>query len=802
MLSQPYRYDSFAMVEPRFIGRYEILAQIGKGAMGVVYKARDPRIDRIVVLKTLRPDILDSEDAEREFLERFSREARAAGKLSHPSIVTVHDVDRDAVAGLEFIAMEYVAGASLQELLAAGGRLPADQVVDVGMQVAEALDYAHGKGVIHRDIKPANLILREDGVVKITDFGIARLETSELTRTGEYVGTPHYMSPEQVIGEPVDGRSDQFALAIVLYQMLTGVRPFGGDNLTTITYKIVHEDPLPPSQLVKDVAPSVSAALLKGLAKEREDRYPDCRSFVGMLEQALMATAPTAEHEPEAAADELARAPATVVRGRAPRPEARAPVARAADDRPGDLSSPVLSLSHEMQRLSEASAIEKARLREALPAAPDEDDATVFEVDPETIAGRGPTVGPSLAKGGSAGVGVALAADPDRPALAEALVPTEGKAPVPGAEEATRDAASPAPSPPVAAPVEDDRTRVVPSEPRPIARPGTPVASGTDERTTVAAVSGAVEPGKDPSRPRAVAPVAFVGGGLLFGFALLVAVFATVLYLSRATTESALEAPVATDPEAHSPAVEIPATPVEPPALEARHHFEAGVIAYEEGRLDDAERELAEALRLDPSQQAANDYLSLVLARQAELAAEPVTAESAEDGPRMTMPAGGEMPVNVGTEPSASVAVDGGPEIGRPASSPAAHPTSPSGHHGGSASPLPPGEGARGVLALHFDHVLKNGRLIVSIGETTLYDEPFQSSYENVVQRRLFGTEQDLEIELPTGEQAVTIRVVAPHDHVDTQGTRHFDIRDGKSCRVVLGVGRVDRKIEISKHCQ
>jgi len=222
------------------IGRYEIEETLGRGAMGVVYLARDPLIDRQVALKTLRVD-LDAEHAD-EFRERFVREARAAGKLSHPGIVTVHDVGEDPESGLMYIAMEYLQGRDLKQLLASGHQFRPSEVARIAADVAVALSYAHSLGVVHRDIKPANIILSDNGSAKITDFGIARLEASNLTVDGQFIGTPNFMSPEQITGKKVDGRSDIFSLGVVLFTLLTGQRPFAGDTMHEVTLR--EPDPL------------------------------------------------------------------------------------------------------------------------------------------------------------------------------------------------------------------------------------------------------------------------------------------------------------------------------------------------------------------------------------------------------------------------------------------------------------------------------------------------------------------------------------------------------------------------------
>jgi serine/threonine protein kinase len=234
-------------MEPNRLGRYVIESVLGKGAMGVVYLARDPVIGRRVALKTLTIPS-DVEEAE-EFRKRFLREAQAAGMLNNPGIVTVHDAGVDDGTGLSFIAMEYIVGRSMREFLRSGHGFAYSEVSRIGAALAGALDYAHSKGVVHRDIKPANILFTTQGMVKITDFGVARLESSNLTATGQFIGTPNYMSPEQVAGGIVDGRSDLFSLGVVLFELLTGQRPFPGQSLTEVAYKIVHEPARIPSQV-------------------------------------------------------------------------------------------------------------------------------------------------------------------------------------------------------------------------------------------------------------------------------------------------------------------------------------------------------------------------------------------------------------------------------------------------------------------------------------------------------------------------------------------------------------------------
>lgn len=256
---------------PARFGRYEVESVLGKGAMGVVYLSRDPVIGRLVALKTLAvPD--DSEEAE-EFQQRFLREAQAAGILAHPGIVTVHDAGVDEATGLSYIAMEYIEGKSLKDLLREGHPFTFSEVARIGATIASALDYAHSKGVVHRDVKPANILLTTQGLPKITDFGVARLETSNLTATGQFIGTPNYMSPEQITGDSITGRSDLFSLGVVLFELLTGTRPFGGASLTEITYKIVNSPPPIPSQLRPGLPPAFNPIILKLLEKDPTRRY-------------------------------------------------------------------------------------------------------------------------------------------------------------------------------------------------------------------------------------------------------------------------------------------------------------------------------------------------------------------------------------------------------------------------------------------------------------------------------------------------------------------------------------------------
>jgi serine/threonine protein kinase len=265
---------------PTKLGRYEIVDEIGKGAMGVVYLARDPLIGRLVALKTFRIGYSIRDVELEQFRARFIREAQSAGILSHPNIVTIHDVVEESEDGLAFIAMEYVRGTNLKSLLQGDQPLSLPFVVDAIAQVADALDYAHSHRVIHRDVKPANILITADNRVKITDFGIARLDTSNLTQEGQLLGTPNYMAPEQIQGKEVDHRADLFALGVVLYEMLTRHKPFQGENLTVVSHRIVYDHFTPPREFLREMPPGIEPILDKALEKEPARRYQRAKEMV------------------------------------------------------------------------------------------------------------------------------------------------------------------------------------------------------------------------------------------------------------------------------------------------------------------------------------------------------------------------------------------------------------------------------------------------------------------------------------------------------------------------------------------
>jgi tRNA A-37 threonylcarbamoyl transferase component Bud32 len=269
------------------IGRYEIEAEIGRGATGVVHLAHDTRLRRRVAVKTYSLPQGLSRKQKKEFHERFLREAQAAARLSHPGIVTVYDADEDLDRNLPYIAMEYVPGKNLREILEAEGRFELDRVVEMAGVLAEALQMAHEAGIVHRDIKPANLLVREsDEAIQIADFGVAKLSSSTLTQSGTSIGSPAYMSPEQIRGRSIDGRSDLFSLAVILYELLCGERPFNGEDPTALIYSVVHETPIPITKRMNGLPAGLDAFFENALAKDPNDRYRDGQAFRQAFEEA------------------------------------------------------------------------------------------------------------------------------------------------------------------------------------------------------------------------------------------------------------------------------------------------------------------------------------------------------------------------------------------------------------------------------------------------------------------------------------------------------------------------------------
>lgn len=265
------------------LGRYEIIKQLGKGAMGIVYLGQDPRINRTTAIKTFSfSDDFEKEEAEK-MKESFFREAESAGTLSHPNIVTIYDAGDEQ--DLAYIAMEFLEGEDLEKYTKKDNLLPMRKVIEYGADIADALDYAHQKGIVHRDIKPANIMLLKDGVVKITDFGIARITASSQTQTGVVKGTPYYMSPEQISGEKVDGRSDIFSLGTMLFQLLTGQVPFSGDSPAALMHKILNVPHPDPKKINPKIVTPLVSILNKTLEKDREKRYQKASQIASHLRE-------------------------------------------------------------------------------------------------------------------------------------------------------------------------------------------------------------------------------------------------------------------------------------------------------------------------------------------------------------------------------------------------------------------------------------------------------------------------------------------------------------------------------------
>jgi hypothetical protein len=275
---------------PTRLGRFEILKEIGRGAMGQVFLANDPKIERQVAIKTIALPAGTPDEEAIETSRRFLREAQAAGRLLHPNIVTIFDVGEEN--GVSFIAMEFIDGITLDKHARPGTLLPPGDVLDLVTQAAAALDHAHAAGVIHRDIKPANLMRLKDGTLKITDFGLAKNPSANLTQTGVLLGTPSYMSPEQIQGKELDGRSDLFSLGVVLYELLTGVRPFDADSISTIIYRVLYEDPRPPAAHNPALPGEVNLVIERLLAKDKSRRYANGVALVADLRKAFSSLPP------------------------------------------------------------------------------------------------------------------------------------------------------------------------------------------------------------------------------------------------------------------------------------------------------------------------------------------------------------------------------------------------------------------------------------------------------------------------------------------------------------------------------
>jgi serine/threonine protein kinase len=269
---------------PTVLGKYKIVEVLGEGAMGVVYKAHDADIDRYVAAKVIRRSVLGA-DPSGEIARRFRNEAVAAGRLSHPNIVAVYDYGESEQTA--YIIMEYAQGENLESYLARSGMRPLDETVSLTTQLLDGLHFAHERGIVHRDVKPSNVLLLADGRLKITDFGVAHVNASNLTQSGVAIGTPSYMAPEQYRGEEIDRRVDVFSAGVVLYELCTGRKPFEGRSLAELAYKVCHLDAPAPSTVQVGLPPEVDALLARALAKKRDARFVTAAEFARAVSLAL-----------------------------------------------------------------------------------------------------------------------------------------------------------------------------------------------------------------------------------------------------------------------------------------------------------------------------------------------------------------------------------------------------------------------------------------------------------------------------------------------------------------------------------
>lgn len=301
---------------PQQLGRYKIIRELGKGAMGVVYEGLDPNIGRRVAIKTARRDVISASANANEMMERFLREARAAGALNHPNIITIYDADEEN--GIAYIAMEFLEGGDLRDVIEKHKQLDPEDIVEMGAAVCEALACAHDHGVVHRDIKPANVMMPTNSPAKVADFGIAHMSDSTLTQEGALIGTPFYMSPEQFMGKKVDGRSDLFSVAVMLYELATGEKPFTGEALSTVMHHVIRTDPVPPHELNFNISEALGRVILKAMSKRPADRYANGRVMAVALRESLKPNPNPALLQIEPRGDDTG----TVVSGGAPAAEA------------------------------------------------------------------------------------------------------------------------------------------------------------------------------------------------------------------------------------------------------------------------------------------------------------------------------------------------------------------------------------------------------------------------------------------------------------------------------------------------
>ena len=323
---------------PESIGKYSIARALGRGAMGMVYEGFDPVIERRVAIKTILSEYLEAAEMQ-EAVARFKREAQAGGRLQHPGIVAVYEYGE--ANDMAYIVMEYVAGQELKKVLAEGPKPELIEIFEIMKQILAALDYSHRQGVVHRDIKPANIMIMPGPKVKIMDFGIARLEKSNLTQVGTVVGTPTHMSPEQLMGLPADGRADIWSSGVILYEMLTGVSPFLAETPATVMHKVLQTDPDPPTALNPALPKGFDAVISRALARKPEERFQTAREFASAVLQALQGKIPSMSTSTAMRGADVQKTIATGMRPRAGvtlSPEALAEIERSLSRHMGPLA--------------------------------------------------------------------------------------------------------------------------------------------------------------------------------------------------------------------------------------------------------------------------------------------------------------------------------------------------------------------------------------------------------------------------------------------------------------------------------
>jgi serine/threonine protein kinase len=471
-------------LSPSKLGRYEIVEEIGKGAMGVVYLARDPLIGRLVALKTFRISYSIKDAELDQFRARFIREAQSAGILSHPNIVTIHDVVERGDEGLAFIAMEYVRGTNLKSVLQEPQRRTLTFACEILTQIADGLDYAHSCKVIHRDIKPANILITADNRAKITDFGIARLDTSNLTQEGQLLGTPNYMSPEQILGRDVDHRADIFSLGVVLYEMVTRHKPFQGENLTVVSHRIVYDHFTPPRQYADDLPPGTEQILAKALEKDPGRRYQRARDMAEDLRRVLGSVGVRDALNETQSLSTTAMLPASLL-------QTTPPVSPASPVSPAVPATG--AMVHPFPVASPGGASGAARAGAAAPSA----------VPPLAFAGAAAAAVAAQAEPGEDS-GVAAAAawpEPDRGPQSQPypqLAPPPLPPPAPGQDTASAPATGPAP----AAVVYPHATRPIPAPPPDLAPVPAAEAGSPQEGPGAALTAESLPPLPAPPPPR------------------------------------------------------------------------------------------------------------------------------------------------------------------------------------------------------------------------------------------------------------------------------------------------------------